>query len=287
MKRTQRMTCLLSGFLLTLGAFRGLRAAGQSQSASQVLVENDQIKIELTKYAERCAVLTTGHDNPHPQDMSSTCTELAITNKWRVPITAWAATTETELPVARPNHTVTGLRSSDSIASSANDVNNVQILARDTHRVIIGNPTRVDFRAAVFSDASVFGDPEWVRRIIQNRRQIYQDTVTAVQKLRAAQKAGTPREQLAQEFRELDRQEREQEIQSRRAVAGPARLMPLLSVYGSAAANLSRPETAGPGNSVSRDIESLESWMLSLGARLLVSRPPISDHSVLVGEPLD
>lgn len=285
MKRTHRTAGLLLGAFLTIGAFRGLRAAGPPQSASQVLVENDQIKIELTKYPERCTVLTTGHDNPNPQDMSSTCTELAITNKWRVPITAWVATTETDLPEAR--HTAIGLRSSDSIASPENNLNNAQILTRDTHRIILGTPTRVDFKAAVFSDGTVFGDPEWVKQIIQNRSQIYQDTATALQKLRAAQKAGTPREQLVQEFRELDQQEQGQEIQSRRAVAGPASLRPAFCVYRSVASILSRPEAGGPGNSLRRDIESLESWMLQLGGRLLVSSPPISEHSVLVGEPLD
>jgi hypothetical protein len=280
MKRTRRISGLLFGCLLTLGAFHGLRAAGQPQSASQVLVENDHIQIELTKHPERCMVLTTGHDNPNPQDMSSTCTELAITNKWTVPMTAWVAITETDLPEAR--HTAVGVRSSDTVASCDDNLNNPQILARDTHRVIMGTPTRVDFKAAVFSDGSVFGDPEWVKRIIQNRRQIYQDTVTALQKLRAAQKAGTPREQLVQEFRELERQEEQQKTQSRRAVAGPASLMLTLCVYGSVASNLWLNH-----DPLSRDIERLESWMLQLGGRLLMSKPPISEHSVPVGAPPD
>ncbi len=208
--------------LINSSGISWFEGGGQPQSASQVLVENDQIKIELTKYPDRCVVLSTGHDNPNPQDMSSTCTELAITDKWTVPITAWVAITETDLPAERPNHTAMGLRSSDSIIFPEDNLKNPQILARDTHRVIMGTPTRVEFKAAVFSDGSVFGDPEWFKRIIQNRRQIYQDTVAALQKLRAAQKAGTPREQLVQEFRELERQETEQETQSRRAVAGPA-----------------------------------------------------------------
>jgi len=232
--------------------------------------------------------LTTGNKNSDPHDMSSTCTELAITNKWTIPITAWVAINETDLPLSRPNHTALGLRSGDTVAGAEDDLNNPQILARDTHRVIMGTATRVDFKAAVFSDGSVFGDPEWVKRIIQNRRQVYRDTVIALQKLRAAQKAGTPREQIVQEFRELQRQEEEQETQSRRAVAGPACLiLPRCGVYASIAVNLWQPEAAGPGNSLSRDIESWESAMLHLGARLLASRPSISDHSVLVGEPLD
>ncbi len=59
--------------------------------------------------------------------------------------------------------------------------------------------------------------------------------------------------------------------------------MPSLFVYGSVANILSLSH----GNTLSRDIESLESWLLSLGARLLMSKPPISDHSVLVGKPLE
>ena len=280
MKRVWKIIGLFAGMFLLAVSIHVLRGAGQPQSASQVLVVNDHIQIELTKHPERCMVLTTGHDNPNPQDMSSTCTELAITNKWTVPMTAWVAITETDLPEAR--HTAMGVRSSDSVAGCGDVLNNPQILARDTHRVIMGTPTRVDFKAAVFSDGSVFGDPEWVKRIIQNRRQIYQDTVTAVQKLRAAQKAGTPREQLIQEFRELERQEEEQETQSRRAVAGPASLTPPLCVYESVASNLSLSH-----DPLNRDIERLESWMLQLGGRLLVSSPPISENSAQVGEPLD
>ena len=142
---------------VVIGLFAAvLSAAGQPQSASRVLLENDQIKIELTKYPERCVTLSTGNKNSDPHDMSSTCTELAITNKWRVPITAWAATAETDLPEARPDHTAMSLRSSDTVASCGDNLKNPQILARDTHRVIMGTPTRVDFKAAVFSDGSVF-----------------------------------------------------------------------------------------------------------------------------------
>ena len=271
------LTFMLGGVLMF--------AAALCAQQTQVLAENYQIKIELTKYLEPCSVVVEGKGNPEPRDVNPTCTELAITNKSRTPITAWVATTETDLPGARHNPVATGIRSSDSIPHD--NPNDPPILARDTHRVILGNKTRVDFRAAVFSDGSVFGDPEWVERIVQNRRQIYQDTTIALQKLRAAKEAGTPREQLVREFRELDRREREQETRSRHALAGPMRLMlPRFGVYGNVAANLELEQPGSNADTPSRVIDRLESMMLDIGSRLLVSKPPISDHPVPVGEPL-
>ena len=261
-------------------------ATGLWAQQTQVLAENDQIKIELTKYLEPCAVVVGGKGNSNPQNANLTCAELAITNKSRAPITAWVATTETDLPGARHHPTGIGIRSSDSVPRD--NPNDPQILPRDTHRVILGNKTRMDFRAAVFSDGSVFGDPEWVKRIIQNRRQIYQATAIALQKLRAAKEAGTPREELVREFRELERQEREQDIRSHHALAGPASLiLSTLNVYGTVAANLERSQAESDAHTLSDDIDHLESMMLDIGNQLLVSRPPISDHPVPLGEPLD
>jgi hypothetical protein len=261
-------------------------AAGLWAQQTQVLVENNQIKIELTKYLEPCAVVVGGKGSSNSQDANLTCTELAITNKSRTPITAWVATTETDVPGAPHHPPAMGIRSSDSVPRD--NPNDSQILPRDTHRVILGNKTRVDFKAAVFSDGSVFGDPEWVKRIIQNRRQIYQATAIALRKLRAAKEAGTPREQLVREFRELERQEREQDIRSRRALTGPPSLpLSRLGVYGTVAANLERSQAEGNADTLSRDIDHLESMMLEIGNQLLVSRPPISDHPVPLGEPLD
>ena len=274
------LTFLLGGALLLAAPLRAQQ--------TQVLAENDEIKIELTKYPEPCAVLSTGKQNFNPQNTNSTCTELAITNNSREPITVWIATTETDVPGARHNPTAMGVRSSGSVALSEDSRNNPQILQRDTHPVLMGNPTRVDFMAAVFSDRSVFGYPEWVKRIIQSRRRIYQDTAIALQELHMAQKAGTPREQLVQEFRELDRQEREKETESRPSLARPARLMlSRFGVYATVAANIERAQAESKADTLSRNIGRPESMMLDIGNRLLVSRPPISDHPVPVGEPLD
>src|SRR6266568_4465127 len=152
--------------IFTLGGVLTLAAPLRAQQ-TQVLAENDQIRIELTKYSEPCAVLLLGNGNPNPQDVNLTCLELAITNKSRAPITAWVATTQTDRPGAPRNPAAMGIRSSDSVLQHDNP-NAPEILRRDTHRVLMGNPTRVDFKAAVFSDGSVFGDPEWVKRIVQN-----------------------------------------------------------------------------------------------------------------------
>lgn len=261
-------------------------AATLAAQQTQVLAENDQIKIELTKYSESCAALSTGRKNSNPQDINPTCTEIVITNKARAPITAWVATTETDRPGAPRNPVAIGIRSSDSVPRDS--PNDPEILPRDTHRVLMGNKTRVDFKAAVFSDGSVFGDPEWVKRIVQNRRQIYQDTAIALQKLRAAQKAEIPREHLIQEFRELDRQEREREVQSRRALAAPDRLMPSsFGVFGTVVANLEQEQAGSDADLLKRNLDRLESMMLEIGQRVLVSRPPITDRLVPLGQPLD
>jgi hypothetical protein len=259
-------------------------AATLNAQQTQILVDNDQIKAEVTKYSESCAALSTGNKDSHPQDSGRTCTELAITNKSRTPITAWVATTERDRPGAPRNPVTRGIRSSDSVPAG-DSINHPFILRRDTHRVTMGDPTRVDFKAAVFLDGSVFGDPEWVKRIVQTRRNIYQDTVVALQKLRAARKAGTPREQLIQEFRELERQRGEQELETR-----PGSLNVMLTrvgVYDMVIATLQDEHGGSDAGALNRYIDRLESTLLEIGNRILISRPPITDHPVPVGEPLD
>jgi hypothetical protein len=279
----------MKAFTFALGGVLILAAPLGGQQ-TQVLVENDQIKIEVTKYSEPCAVLSADKENSNPQDTNSSCTELAVINKSREPITAWAATTETDVPGARHNPSVISMRSSDCVLrdSVRRGYTDPQILPHGTHRVALSNPTRVVFRAAVFSDGSVLGDPEWVKRIVQDRRQIYQETAIALQKLRAAKEAGTTREELVREFRELERQEIKQEMQSRRHPAVLADLMlPRLDVYGDVAGNLERGQAQTYAGSLSDDIDNQESMLLDMGNQLLVSKPPISDHAVPLGEPLD
>jgi hypothetical protein len=276
----KRTALILLGALILTGVVRAQEA--------QVLAQNDQIKIEVTQFREACSDLVTSKEHPNPLSANMTCTELAITNNSRMPITAWVATRMTESPRPTRRAVETGIRAEDAVLFGGDSRNNREILPRDTHRVLMGNPTRVDFRAAIFEDGSVFGEPEWVQRLVQNRRQVYQDAAEALQKLRAAQQEGMPREQIIQEFQERERDERAKEEQSRlHTLAGPERLrLPKLGIFEMVAMNLRGGQTPGSEGLVG-DLNRLDSMLLGIANRLLVAKPPISDHPTGVGEPLD
>lgn len=62
---------------------------------------------------------------------------------------------------------------------------------------------QIDLKAAVFSDGTTWGDPEWVQRILKCRRYFYDDLGLAIEKIKAALDAGAPIEPLRQEFEQL------------------------------------------------------------------------------------
>ena len=275
MKRT---ALILLGALILTGVVRA--------QETQVLTQNDQIKIEVTKFREACSNLVTGKEHPNALSANMTCTELTITNNSRMSITAWVATRMTESPRPTRQAVEAGIRAEDAVLFGGDSRNNREILPRDTHRVIMENPTRVDFRAAIFEDGSVFGEPEWVQRLVQNRRQVYQDVAEALQKLRAAQQEGTPRDQIIQEFQERNERAKEEQA-GLHPLAGPERLrLPKLGIFEMVAMNLRGGQTPGSGGLVD-DLNRLDSMLLGVANRLLVAKPPISDHPTGVGEPLD
>jgi hypothetical protein len=253
---------------------------------TQVLLQNEQIKVEVTKYSESCALLRTGKGNPSTTSAEATCTEMAITNNSNAPITAWLATSERGGPGAPGRITGMSIRTGDSVIFAEDRANNAEILPRDTHRVTMETPARVDFKAAVFQDGSVFGATEWVDRIVQNRRLVYRDVAEALKRLRLAQQAGTPREQVISDFQELERNEKAQEQASLRTLPRQERLiLPRLGVYGTVAGNLASSQTDAAA--FSNDLSRVESMLLTIGSRLLVSHPRLSDHPVPLGEPLE
>jgi hypothetical protein len=60
-----------------------------------------------------------------------------------------------------------------------------------------------ELKAAVFSDGTTWGDPEWVQRILECRRAYYTDLGVAIRKIRQALEEDTPIEQLRKEFEQL------------------------------------------------------------------------------------
>lgn len=271
-------------YIFTLGAFLTLAPASYSQQ-TQVVTDNQQIEVEVTTYPETCTVLLTGKERSSLHLANNTCTELAITNHSQEPITAWAAVTRRNLRGGGHQHFSSGARADDNLLT-VNSMNAPLILPRDTHRVILGNPDRVEFKAAIFRGGSTFGDPAWIKRIIENRRQHYQDVAVAIATLRSACKNGTTAAALAQEFQALEQKERE-EIKNRPNPADPLSL-PLggIDVFGTVEANLGPRQ---PGTSAARNEcpDRALSMMMDLANKLLVSRPPIADHPVPLGEPLD
>jgi hypothetical protein len=246
---------LLAGFLIL--------TASLCAQETQTLVENDRLKGELITGLERCTSASGIGLGVSP------CTELAITNKSGAAITAWVA-------LVGSNRILGGVVSGESLPGAPSQL----ISPGATYREAVPGATQGELKAAVFADGSVFGEPTWIERIVQNRREFYQDTIIALQKLTEAKGAGTPREQLQQEFRNLQQQETKHEIASPRPLP-KQRLFNLVDNL------LERRPEAADEDTLPQDIHRLESMILDYGKQLLDSKPPITDHPVQPGEPLD
>jgi plasmid stabilization system protein ParE len=247
---------------------------------TQTIVDNDQIKVELTQKFEGC---TSPPISRFGGVRMPVCSEVAITNKSAAPITAWAAVaaTGTGFP---PRYEDVSVLSADSLP----DKHWEPVAPGATRRLETLGYTHLEFNVAIFADGSVFGQPEWVERVLRNRRQIYQHTAVAFQKLREAKEAGTPCDQLVREFRELERQEPTMEIVAVRCGGATVRTGVLtFQLFGMIAGELEASQAASKEDTLRYYIDQQESRMLDYGRRLLTSKPPITDHPVQPGEPLE
>ena len=188
-----------------------LSSSSQAQE-TQVLAQNAQIKVELTRFSEDCFDLMA-RDAPKAPSAPSTCVEMAITNNASPSITAWIAVVRKGHYPGNSGFIATGIQSIDQVLDET--VNSQEIRHRDTHRTMLGNPDVVEFKVAIFEDGSFFGDPAWADRIVENRRQVYQDIAVALQKLRSARELSTS-DQLVREFKDLAQKEKEAEHEKRR-----------------------------------------------------------------------
>jgi len=264
------------GAVLRSGTTQQAVPAGATHANSkEMLVQDPRISVELARYEVSCTNLASGKPGPGTAESGEHCFELAITNNAGESITAWAVTLErdsaNQRAPARRN-----VRSEDSILIPRQQ----EIRPRDTRRVQLGNPDRVEFKAAIFTDGTSAGDPEFVRRMVENRGLVYDRTVVAIQRLRAANAAGTPVSQLTREFRELARQE------STPAAPPGEIVLPTLVVFGSVSFNLER--IAAAKDDAEREqtaIRALLSQYLDNANRIAASKPPIADHPLRGGEP--
>jgi hypothetical protein len=162
-------------------------------------------------------------------------------------------------------------------------VNSQEIRHRDTHRTILGNPDVVEFEAAtIFEDSSFFGDPAWADRIVENRRQVYQDIAVALQKLRSARELATS-DRVVRELKDLAQRKEEAEHEKRRTLPLDDSLrLPRPEIFVTVAANLesgARPPAT--------TIDSIMSGLFAIANRIQFSQPPINSHVVPLGEPLE
>lgn len=268
---------LLAGFLILSAPLRA--------QETKTLVNNDQVKVELTTGLEHCppGIGGAGFRSSSDPDAHPTCAVLSITNKSGAPITAWAIVFGTGLPTA-PNRLHYVVTSRDSLP----DLPRGLIPPGVADREAMLGATQADFKAAVLSDGSVFGEPEWIEQIVQNRRETYRDTIVALQELAKAKEAGTPREQLVREFRDLQHQETKQGHGSPRSLnSGLPPWVPKFHLFGDIAHELERQHEGSDDDTFPNDIDRLKSMMLEFGKRLLASKPPITDHFVEPGEPIE
>jgi len=242
----------------------------------QTLLDDGRVTVETTRYSKSCGELIVGKELPAEKSLPRRCLELSITNKSGSPITAWVATSELLSPEGR--RISWGSHAMDSILFEHDQ----QIRSRDTHRVDLGDQAKVEFKAVIFSDGSSSGDPTWVDRIVKNRRQEYQDIATALKTLRAACQSGASAADVIQQLKDLQRQK----YAGLRPSDPNLSMMPIFEIVST---NLQLAPPAGGGSQVSLDakISALTPNLLSMARRILNALPPISDHPVPVGEPLD
>lgn len=267
---------------------------------THVLLQNQQIKVEVTKVRESCAVFLSAKAESPPASPDATCTEMAITNNSNVAITAWVATAESGSSAGKTK----GSRIDVFLDDCVNDpicmeherggesqsyhivlddrLNDAAILPHGTHHVALGNWGEVQFRAAVFQNGSVCGAPQWVDRIVQNRRRVYQDIGETLKTLREARQAGTSRKQIIDSLQKLQRREDALLRGNHGISASRERLWPRFAVYWTIAQSLLPRQT--DACSLGDDLNYTESMLLGLGNRLLASQPPLSDHSAPLGE---
>jgi hypothetical protein len=260
-----------------IGVF-GLSGSLQAQE-TQLLAQNAQIKVELIRFSESCSDLMA-RDAPKAPSAPSTCVEMAITNNSPPSITAWIAIVRQGHYPGSSGFIATGIRSIDHVLDET--VNSQEIRHRDTHRTMLGHPDVVEFKVAIFEDGSFFGDPAWADRIVENRRQVYQDIAVALQKLRSARELATS-DQLLRELKDLAQKKEELEHEKRRTVPLDDSLrLPRPEIFMTVAANLesgARPPAT--------TIDSIMSGLFAIAHRLQFSQPPISSHVVPLGEPLE
>ena len=243
--------------------------------AMQVLEKDPRVLVELSRYETDCSNLSA---NPARQTTSGAgghCFELAITNLADVSISAWGAMEERDSKGSPPG-TRRNARSEDCVLIPRAQ----EIRPRDTRRVILGNPDRVVFKAIVFSDGSSVGDPDFVRLIVENRGRVYDRTVVAIQKLRAAIAGGTNPTQLNIEFRQLAREDVPHPPQSGEL------LLPTPAVFATVSMSLERiAASLGDPDRDTSAMNRLISQLLDQAHRIGASKPPIADHPLNLGEP--
>jgi hypothetical protein len=241
--------------------------SGSSQNAStapnkEVIAQDDRIIVEVSR--QPCDTKTEQTDGG-----AAACIELAITNLSSEPITAWAVELERTSP-RTGKLTSRSVRCEDSILIPRQP----ELKPRDTHRVPMGTPGHVIFKAAIFADGSVSGDPVWIARIIGKRKQLYDDDMAAAKALRAELAANTPVAQVALEFDEMARQ------RSSAAFPPSYPVFPGRSVFRDVSANLVRNGSDDSRSALDAELTSLTNQ----AARVLTSKPPIGQHAASKAE---
>jgi hypothetical protein len=101
----------------------------------------------------------------------------------------------------------TFVRYVDSVFNS----NDRPLMRGDTQNFTFGGPGpdgtqawRVDLevKAAIFADGSTFGDPEWVKRLVDSRRFLYRHLQAALEALQSARGTAVTDSNLVQQFQD-------------------------------------------------------------------------------------
>lgn len=205
--------------------------------------------------------------------------QLAITNSSAVPVTAFAIYIEWALPGGPKGHSV---RIVDSVINHPRDR---EIMPGDTQRFVFGpatrmgssavSPPRVTFEAAIFANGSTFGDPGWVRRIIQDRKAVYANEGRAIRELLSARSSGETRQELVSQFHGL--KSRTQHSASYSGIVGHYQGLIAALPFDDCLTNLEHAVVAGRGMApLDTVIPIMVNQLRRARLRLYDSKPPVA-----------
>jgi hypothetical protein len=198
--------------------------------------------------------------------------EFAVTNLSKVPMTALIIAIH-YAPVAGnvPPHTM--VRTEDSLC----DPSYHPQMWKETRTFVFGGPgpdkadMDVELKGALFMNGSSFGDPGWVKRLVDRRKFFYQYVVQALQMVQNASSVNETGDQLAQEASSAEKADVAQ-------AQSPAERMAIRDAFDCIVFNLKHMISTSPMTD-SEKMDSIARLLIQKRQALATSKPPVAQQA--------